>query len=238
MKNLIDLHTHTISSGHAYSSLQENIHEAKLKGLKYCGMSDHAPGIPGGTHFFHFKNLEVIPEIIEDVRVLRGCELNIIDEKGTVDLDEKTLKDLDYCLASFHTPCYSTNHTLEENMSAYEGVCKNPHVLIIGHPDDDRYPCDFERLAVMAKENGKLIEINNSSLRPNASRINGPANCRKILAACKKVGCMVVLDSDAHISFDVGKINYAEELVKECDFPKELILNYNEEMIKKVLKLK
>lgn len=238
MKNLIDLHTHTISSGHAYSSLQENVHEANVKGMKYYGMSDHAPGIPGGTHYFHFKNLVVIPEKIEGVHVLKGCELNIIDEKGTVDLDDKALETLDYCLASFHTPCYSTSHTLEENMSAYAGVCKNPHVLFIGHPDDDRYPCDYDQLAIMAKEHGKLIEINNSSLRPNSSRVNGNENCRKILAACEKAGCMVVLNSDAHISFDVGNISYAEALVKECNFPNELVLNYNEEMIRQTLKLK
>ncbi|SJZ75624.1 phosphatase [Anaerorhabdus furcosa] len=238
MKNILDLHTHTISSGHAYSTLQENVQEAKRKGLKYYGMSDHAPGIPGGTHFFHFKNLEVIPTEIDGVRVLRGCELNIIDENGTVDLEKKILKTLDYCIASFHSPCYSADHSLEDNMKAYEAVCKNPYVQIIGHPDDGRYPCDYEKLALMAKETNTLIELNNSSLRPNASRINGPENCRKILQACKKVGCMIVLNSDAHISFDVGKSNYADELIEELNFPKELILNYNEEKLKDFITLK
>lgn len=31
MKNLIDLHTHTISSGHEFSTLKENIDEARKK---------------------------------------------------------------------------------------------------------------------------------------------------------------------------------------------------------------
>lgn len=238
MKALIDLHTHTISSGHAYSSLQENIHQASIKGLKYYGMSDHAPGIPGGTHFFHFKNLVVIPNKIEGVRVLKGCELNIIDINGTVDLDDKTLKDLDYTIASFHTPCYSTTHTLEENMQAYEGACRNTQILIIGHPDDNRYPCDFDQLAKLCKKSNKIIEINNSSLKPTATRVNGPENCRKILEACKKEKCLIVLSSDAHISFDVGNFEYAEKLLIECDFPNELVLNYNENLIKEMLHLK
>ena len=34
MKALMDLHTHTISSGHAYSTLKENIEEAREKGAK------------------------------------------------------------------------------------------------------------------------------------------------------------------------------------------------------------
>ena len=37
MKDLIDIHTHSISSGHAYSTLQENLQIAKEKGLKYLG---------------------------------------------------------------------------------------------------------------------------------------------------------------------------------------------------------
>ncbi|MFI3209762.1 MAG: PHP domain-containing protein, partial [Peptostreptococcaceae bacterium] len=40
MKILIDLHTHTIVSGHAYSTVEENIKSAKEKGLKYLGMSE------------------------------------------------------------------------------------------------------------------------------------------------------------------------------------------------------
>ncbi|MEG0176496.1 phosphatase [Anaerorhabdus sp.] len=237
MKNILDLHTHTISSGHAYSTLQENIKAAKDKGLKYYGMSDHAPGIPGGTHFFHFKNLSVIPPMIDGVRVLRGCELNIIDENGIVDLDEDVLMSLDYCVASFHTPCYSTTHTLEDNMSAYKAICNNPYIQVIGHPDDDRYPCDFDQLAKMALETNTLIEINNSSLRPISSRVNGIENCRKILEACKKVGCMIVLDSDAHISFDVGNTDHTDALLAEVDFPNDLVLNYNEDKISKYIKL-
>ena len=32
MKDLIDIHTHSVSSGHAYSTLQENLQIAKEKG--------------------------------------------------------------------------------------------------------------------------------------------------------------------------------------------------------------
>ena len=40
MKLLFDLHTHTVASGHAFSTLKENIEEAAAKGLKAMGMSD------------------------------------------------------------------------------------------------------------------------------------------------------------------------------------------------------
>ena len=43
MKALIDLHTHTLVSGHAYSTIKENVEAANLAGLKYIGLSEHAP---------------------------------------------------------------------------------------------------------------------------------------------------------------------------------------------------
>ena len=42
MKPLCDLHTHTVASGHAYSTLLENVHMAAMRGLKVYGHSDHA----------------------------------------------------------------------------------------------------------------------------------------------------------------------------------------------------
>ena len=57
MKALIDLHTHTIVSGHAYSTVKENIEDAIKNGIKYLGLSEHAPAMPGGPHPFYFCNI-------------------------------------------------------------------------------------------------------------------------------------------------------------------------------------
>ena len=82
MKALIDLHTHALSSGHAYSTVKENIEYAKINNLKYYGISDHGINMPGGPHLFYFQNLKVIPSEVNGVRVLRGMEANIIDYDG------------------------------------------------------------------------------------------------------------------------------------------------------------
>ncbi len=89
--NLLDLHTHTVASNHAYSTLIENIFAAKAKGLKYLGVSDHAPKMPDAPHIFYFSNLRVIPPIIEGIRILKGAELNILNYNGDIDLVERTL---------------------------------------------------------------------------------------------------------------------------------------------------
>jgi len=61
MRNFIDVHTHTIASGHAYTTLLENAREAANKGMRVLGVSDHGPKMPGGPHIFYFSNLRVIP---------------------------------------------------------------------------------------------------------------------------------------------------------------------------------
>ena len=60
MKAIMDLHTHTLAAGHAYSTLLENIDAALAMGLQYLGMSEHGPTSPGGPHNFFFSNYKVI----------------------------------------------------------------------------------------------------------------------------------------------------------------------------------
>ena len=78
MKALIDLHTHTLVSGHAYSTIKENVEAAKLAGLKYIGLSEHAPNMPASPHAYYFQNVHVIPKEIDGVRVIQGIEANIL----------------------------------------------------------------------------------------------------------------------------------------------------------------
>ena len=43
----LDIHTHSIVSGHAFSTLQEMAKTASEKGLELLGVTEHAPSIPG-----------------------------------------------------------------------------------------------------------------------------------------------------------------------------------------------
>lgn len=105
IKPVFDLHTHTMASGHAYSTLLENLTEAKHKGLLAMGTSDHSPGMIHTTHKAFFENYKILPRTFEGVRLLRGMEANIIDYEGTVD-GGLVMKDLDYVIASLHTPLH------------------------------------------------------------------------------------------------------------------------------------
>ena len=101
----MDLHTHTIASGHGYSTLQENIMEAQRMGLQFLGLSEHGPAMPGGPHEYFFSNYKCIPRQYGNLRLLCGIEANITDDKGGLDLPEHLLERMDYVIASMHPPC-------------------------------------------------------------------------------------------------------------------------------------
>ena len=236
MRVEIDTHTHTLASGHAYNTINEMAKTAADKGLKGLAIIEHAPQMPGTCHLFYFQNLRVVPRKRYGIELLLGTELNIMNEDGEVDLPEETLKTLDIAIASMHTPCFKGERTVEKVTAAYEKVMEHRYVDIIGHPDDGRFPVDMERLVSQAKKTGTLLEVNNSSLRPDGFRENTRENCLRMLKECKKQGAMIVLGSDSHVDVDIAEYPYAEEVLKKADFPEELIANLSLEKLKASLK--
>lgn len=224
MRDILDLHTHTVASGHAYNTLYEMAKSAADKGLLLFGSSDHAPRMPGSCHDFYFSNLQVVPRTLFGIRILLGCELNILDYEGNVDLRPDILPTLDYAIASIHMPCYQ-NGTAAQNTAAYVGAMKNPYVRIIGHPDDGRFPVDHDTLAAAAKEHRVLLEVNSSSLSPDSFRKGARENYVKLLERCRHYGTSIIIDSDAHVEADVGNHQAAQELLTQISFPQELIVN-------------
>ena len=61
MDYLLDVHTHTIASGHAYNTIMEMAKAGFDKGLKLLGITEHAPMMPGTCHAMYFHNLKVVP---------------------------------------------------------------------------------------------------------------------------------------------------------------------------------
>lgn len=133
MKYSSDLHTHTIASGHAYTTLMENVNYCSENGIKILGTSDHGPSMPGAPHIWNLSNLRVVPRTINGVIVLKGCEANILDIEGTLDINKETSKYLDYLIASFHEPVFNPC-SLEDNMRAIlNTIDRNEKVEILGH---------------------------------------------------------------------------------------------------------
>ena len=103
MRLLADLHTHTIASGHAYSTVTENARAARAHGLELIAICDHGPGVPQGAHPWYFWNLKVIPSVLDGVRILKGCEANVSpDTDNGIDLPDQVLDLLDFVAVGFH----------------------------------------------------------------------------------------------------------------------------------------
>ena len=225
MIDLLDLHTHTIASGHPYNTLYEMAQSAAEKGLALYGCSEHAPAMPGSCHKFYFSNFDVIPRVIRGIPVLMGTELNILDHTGRVDLEDHYLQKIDYAIASLHTPCIDNHGTVSDYTNAYLGVMENPLIHIIGHPDDSRLPADWTAVAAAAAKHHKLLELNSHSLAPNSSRKGARENYEQLLTACMRYGTSIIIDSDAHCENDVGNHEMAHRLLADLHFPEELVVN-------------
>lgn len=236
MKNELDIHCHTISSGHAYSTIEENIRAAAGRGLSVLAITDHAPAMHGGPHAYHFYNLCILPTHLDGVRLLKGAEANIMDYKGNIDLDEEALAGLELVIASLHPPCIPFGSE-KENTEAILGAMKNKKINIIGHPGDTRYPFSIKDVVAASKETGTLLEINNSSLKPTSFRPGGDTMIRKIIGECMLQEVPVVMGSDAHFSADVGVFTEADKLLEEMKFPEKRILNRSAEGFLKYLQI-
>ena len=216
MNYLSDLHTHTIVSGHAYTTLMENIDFCSKKGIKILGTSDHGPTMPGSPHYWYFGNLKVVPRIL--------------DVDGNIDIPNNAMKNLDYMIASFHEPVFEPK-SLEENTNAIlNAIYKYDKLEILGHLGNPNYELDYDIIVKKAKENNIMIEINNSSLS-GGSRIGSNVNCEKVALLCKKHGTKVILTSDAHINLKICDFSKSIELLNKIEMPKELIMNEPDKLI-------
>lgn len=231
MKITTDLHCHTVASDHAYSTVLENARAAAALGLDAIAITDHAPLIEDAAHPWHFCCLKELPEKICGVKIIPGAEVNISDTEGTLDLPEWIMKDMKIVIASIHNEVF-TNTDFDDNTKAYLSMLDNKHVDILGHSGNPRHLYDIDIVLKHAKKVGKFIEINNKSF---ATRPENRELCTTIAKRAKELGTGIVVNSDAHFCEYVGVYNEAVKMLKEIEFPEELIMNRNFETIRRAL---
>ena len=225
MKTLLDVHTHTIASGHAFSTLQEMTLAAKEKGLEILGITEHGPNIPGTCDPIYFRNLHVVPRNLYGIKLMLGAELNILNTQGDIDLNENYWRLMDIRIAGIHSLCWKGG-CKEENTQGVINAMRNPYIQIISHPGDGTAELDFEQLMKVSKETHTLLEINNHSLAPQRNKAAARDNNLQLLRLCKKYEVPTILGSDAHISFQIADYDRLVPLLSETQFPDELIMNF------------
>jgi putative hydrolase len=218
----VDSHTHTLASGHAYSTLAENVAAAASRGLKLIAITDHGPAMPGGPHIWAFMNMRVVPRIMDGVGVLRGIEANILDSKGTLDILPEEQQRMDIILGSLHEPTFAPR-TKTFHTDTVINTMASGQIDVFAHGGNPQFPIDMDEVAKAAAEYRVLIEINNSSF--TTSRTGSEANCAALAEAVATHGALLTFGSDAHIAARVGVFDQCTALIEQVGFPVEQILS-------------
>lgn len=222
---ILDIHTHTLASGHAFGTIREMAQAASEKNIRLLGISEHAPGIPGTTDPIYFSTLYVVPRVLYGVEIIHGCEINVCND-GSLSLEQKYIDRLDYAIVGIHEICYH-NEGRRKNTENLISCMKHEKVFFVSHPDDDNTPLDYEQLVPAAKKLNVALEVNNNTFKRKHKRKNCIENYKKMLSLCMEYKAPIIVNSDAHDPSCVGDFSLAVKLLDEIGFDENLILNTN-----------
>lgn len=225
MKLLVDTHTHTYASGHAYSTLIENAQSAKENGIEMFCTTDHSESMPGAPHYWFFSNQRVLPRFIHDMAIIRGVESNILNVQGEIDIHPSVDRNLDWVIASFHEPVFRPSDKVSHTQALLNTI-ENGRVDALGHLGNPNFDFEFETVIKGAKEHNVAIEINNTTLK-GKSRVGSVERCYEIASIAKELGVFITTGSDAHFCQDVGGLNLVSDLLDKVGFDSSKVITHS-----------
>ncbi len=217
-----DSHTHTIASGHAYSTLAENAAAAASRGIRLLAITDHGPAMPGSPHIWFFRNMRVIPRMMNGVGILRGIEANIVNFNGELDIDESLHEQLDIVLASLHEPVLAPADKTRHTDTVIKAMASG-RMDVFAHGGNPSFPIEVDEVAKAAAACNVLVEINNSSFI--TSRSGSTKNCAALAEAVARHNGRLTFGSDAHIACNVGRFDQCIALIEEIGLPSDLVIS-------------
>ena len=233
---MIDLHTHSIASGHALNTVYELAQHAKNKGVSVLGITEHGPSMKGAPHDEYFWISDKLNELF-GVKILLGVEANILNINGEIDLNDNLLKQQKVVSASIHNFTPYCSNSLEDNTKSIINAMKNPFVKIITHPYSPDFPVDIKKICKHSKETNTLLEINNQLFsRISVSNTNSILdNYKTLINECKKNNFPVIFGSDAHIAHDIGNFTDILRYNEILEISDDMIINKNKELLLKYM---
>ena len=232
----IDLHTHTIASGHAINTVYELAKEASKKGVKVLGIADHGPKLPGSANEMYFEILYRAPRRIFGIKVLYGIELNIIDYEGRVDLSEKYFKNLDFLSAGIHVDSSLGGGSEGEYTRATIKVMENKDISIFTHAYLLKRPTDIEKIAQAACDNHKLLEISTTHFECRKLNEECFERLTEMIKVVKKNKSKILLSSDAHFAHEIGIDKGLRKNMKKLGLTEKDIANNDIRYLRKFVK--
>lgn len=248
LQNKCDIHTHTIFSGHAYSTIRENVLDAREAGLEALGTADHFsamlfPDWKNVKNYQYIMAMKDWPRSWKGITLLRGTEADIVDAQGRLfgedipvsegitgdartrsrdnNLYVWTTRRLDYVIASVHGKDFTIGMSPADITRMYLAAMERPEVLMLGHIGRTGLSFDLEEILQAALALKKPVEINEHSWAFSDQGVI--TRCRKIAERCAELGIKIAVTTDAHISCQVGQFDRSLAMLEEIHFPQELI---------------
>jgi putative hydrolase len=221
-----DCHSHSDWSDGG-SPIREMAEAAKAYGHAYWALTDHSPRltVAHGLNADRLRQqLDVVAQLNDELtpfRILTGIEVDILAD-GELDQDESLLSQLDVVVASVHSKLRMEEPEMTRRMLR---AVENPHTDILGHctgrivEGKGRPPSTFDAEAVFGAcaTTGTAVEINS---RPE--RLDPPA---PLLEQALSLGCVVVVDTDAHAPGQLEWQRYGCEQASLVGVPVDKIMN-------------
>jgi len=211
-----DLHCHSTWSSDGKNSIGEMAEEAKRRGYSFLAITDHSHYLREGRLEAQDREIDALQERLGRFRLVKGIEVNIRAD-GSLDVDDETLAERDWVVASLHT-AFDKNPT-ERVLSAME----NPNVDCIGHLTarkiNRRGPADIDlsRVFETALATRTFLEINSQPDRLDLR----DAHAR----AAGKAGVLLAVNSDAHSTRALAYTELGIGQARRAWLTKEQILN-------------
>lgn len=207
MKRIVcDLHIHSIASGHAFNTIDEIVQFSEKSDYKVIGISEHGPNMEGAPHRGYFEMLYRLPKAYGELKVLYGCEANILDRAGMLDLDDSILAKLDYIIAGLHSRTSYSGILTEEHTDAIVNAIQSDRVNIVSHPVTPRFIPDVRAVVEAASRHNVFLEANKnvmlSAIREQNAEVLFAYN--ELFRLAERDGVGIIFGSDAHHISEMG----------------------------------
>jgi putative hydrolase len=236
----IDLHLHTVASGHAHNTILEYINRAKELKMKIIGISDHGPGNDDTlVSEVYFRTLSRLPKFVNGIRILKGIEADIIDLKGSIDISDSTIKDkLDYVMANMHPGAGYKNASKAKNTQALIRAVESGKINIITHPFwIKHFEIDIEKVSEAACVHNVLLEVDIHYIGKHQLNPDMTDSLTKMIKIVKKNKKKVIVGSDAHNIWEMADDSDLKKIQKKIGLSEEMIINNYPKELFKILKI-
>ena len=195
----VDLHTHSVASGHAYSTIGELAAAAAAAGMRAIAITDHGPGLPNGPHLFHFTNLYRLHEFNGPCLLLTGVEDDLAGPDGSLHMPEKALAHLDVVLVGVHPYGWALGRSVAEINRSLLKAMENPLVKGISHPVNTWFDLDVKEIVKAAKPTNTAVELNMTKMSGLEVRL------QKFIEWVEEFDAPLMVNSDAHGAHEIGR---------------------------------